>query len=317
MLTTFEQTIRSKRKRSTDRRIYSAFGESRKPRRRLALLLHSSQNDLVAVGDRPAGRHEPDPRGLLAASRETASTGAKRRSLLTLAEPARARAYALPRKEASPRTTAHAWYRPEGSAPAGAARRSLSTASGVRPGRGGVIAMPRFRASRPAVFETAPPRRPKQKREPGLSVQRGCSCFVRAAVSVCSRRGPRLGRRSLPPARLLFGGSDSRGPGPPLTHRLSVSSSGDSARGPVIAGDRTARRWCARKQRRYVPHRRRWGQDRILQLHPGSIGWPATSMRAPRRSVPLPNGTQRTWSGLLRGRRLVRLRSSSRPHIER
>ena len=43
-----------------DRRIYFAFGESLKPRRRLALLLHSSQNDLVAVGDRPAGRHEPD-----------------------------------------------------------------------------------------------------------------------------------------------------------------------------------------------------------------------------------------------------------------
>jgi hypothetical protein len=39
--------------------------------------------------------------------------------------------------------------RPEGSAPAGAARRSLSTTSGVRPGRGGVIAMPRTEAPGP------------------------------------------------------------------------------------------------------------------------------------------------------------------------
>jgi hypothetical protein len=37
-------------------------------------------------------------------------------------------------------------FRPEGSVPADAAGRSLSTASGVRPGRGGVIAMPRMRS---------------------------------------------------------------------------------------------------------------------------------------------------------------------------
>jgi hypothetical protein len=39
---------------------------------------------------------------------------------------------------------AHDRIRPEGSVPADAAGRSLSTASGVRPGRGGVIAMPRM-----------------------------------------------------------------------------------------------------------------------------------------------------------------------------
>jgi hypothetical protein len=37
------------------------------------------------------------------------------------------------------------------------------------------------------VFIAAGARRPEQKREPGLSVQRGCSCFVNGAVSARRR----------------------------------------------------------------------------------------------------------------------------------
>jgi hypothetical protein len=38
------------------------------------------------------------------------------------------------------------------------------------------------------------PNRPKQKREPGLSVQRGCSCFVEAAVTGGLQGAPRCRR---------------------------------------------------------------------------------------------------------------------------
>ena len=78
-----------------------------------------------------------------AATRQ-AAPGRKSNSRDNSSQPG-ALALAWPRMRAPAPGSPGACLRPEGSAPADAARRSLSTASGVRPGRGGVIAMPRGR----------------------------------------------------------------------------------------------------------------------------------------------------------------------------
>jgi hypothetical protein len=92
-------------------------------------------------------------------------------------------------------------YRPEGSAPAGAARRSLSTASGVRPGRGGVIAMPRTQspaAGRPGRVQRRRRDRPRQTR----SVSAPAIAFVRARARALGR--PATGSHSIPSVRRAF-----------------------------------------------------------------------------------------------------------------
>ena len=118
------------------------------------------------------------------------------RRLPVLAEPARsskrrplAHDRARPRRANDRPHPRRARFRPEGSAPAGAARRSLSTASGVRPGRGGVIAMPRTHSSAYAGSHDCLARKAATPHGPGPAAARG------AKEPRCVRRS----RRRAPP----------------------------------------------------------------------------------------------------------------------
>jgi hypothetical protein len=105
--------------------------------------------------------------------------------------------------------------RPEGSAPAGAARRSLSTASGVRPGRGGVIAMPRTRSSgsRPADDSLGDiggvSTRPSEPGAPRVqsAYHRACGLYAIRTLRIAARPGVSAPGRGRVRDRELFGRS--------------------------------------------------------------------------------------------------------------